>query len=293
VTGSHARAKAGQILEQFVPVPSIDEQDEILWLLDELFSRLDAAAAVIATVRTKADQFRRSLLHAAFTGALTHTGARWMTRGSASCVPVGWRHRDLSDICRVVSGSTPKTTVDAYWGGDIPWITPNDLSKNRGKFVFGGERRLTQAGFDSCSTQMIPAGSVLFSSRAPIGFVAIAGVSMCTNQGFKSAIPGPDIDKEFLYWQLQERTASIRARASGTTFLEISGKRFSATSLVVPPLTEQREIVQILEEQFSRQEASLALVDAVERKVGALRRSLLHAAFSGELTKDWREQDRG
>jgi type I restriction enzyme S subunit len=140
---------------------------------------------------------------------------------------------------------------------------------------------------------MIPAGSVLFSSRAPIGFVAIAGVSMCTNQGFKSAIPGPDIDKEFLYWQLQERTASIRARASGTTFLEISGKRFSATSLVVPPLTEQREIVQILEEQFSRQEASLALVDAVERKVGALRRSLLHAAFSGELTKDWREQDRG
>lgn len=207
-----------------------------------------------------------------------------MTTAGQLEFPRGWRQGLLGEVCQVVSGSTPKTSVDSYWGGDIPWITPNDLSKNRDKIVFGGERFITQAGYDSCSTQLVPAGSVLFTSRAPIGYVAIAGVSMCTNQGFKSAIPGPEVDGEFLYWQLQERTDSIRARASGTTFLEISGKGFAATSLVVPPLKEQAEIVRILEEQFSRLDAAAAAIAAVRRKAEQFRRSILRTAFLGGLS---------
>jgi len=207
-----------------------------------------------------------------------------------SSIPEGWIKSNLGDVCRVVSGSTPKTSVAEYWGGGIPWITPNDLSKNSDKVVFGGERSISQAGYDSCSTQLIPAGSVLFTSRAPIGYVAIAGAPMCTNQGFKSAIPGPDIDGEFLYWQLQERTDSIQSRASGTTFLEISGKGFAATSLVVPPLEEQREIVRILEEQFSRLNAAAASLAAVRRKADQFRRSLLHHKV-GHLTSDYLQLD--
>jgi type I restriction enzyme S subunit len=131
---------------------------------------------------------------------------------------------------------------------------------------------------------MVPKGAVLFTSRAPIGYVAIAGVSMCTNQGFKNAIPGDDISSEFVYWQLQNLTEDIRSRASGTTFLEISGKGFAATKMLVPPLTEQNKIVEILEEQFSRLDAALTSVRAVREKSVRFRRSLLHAAFTGALT---------
>jgi len=199
-------------------------------------------------------------------------------------LPAGWAQKQLGEVCKVISGSTPKTSVSDYWGGEIPWLTPNDLSKNRNKVVEGGERYITQLGFDSCSTQMVPKGSVLFTSRAPIGYVAIAGVPMCTNQGFKSAVPNEDIGTAFLYWQLQNLTDDVRSRASGTTFLEISGRGFAATTLVVPPLREQEKIVEVLEEQLSRLDAALASVRAVREKSTRFRRSLLHAAFTGALT---------
>ena len=203
---------------------------------------------------------------------------------SPEIIPDGWRAATIGDVCKVVSGSTPKTSVSDYWGGAIPWLTPNDLSKNRSKVVVKGERSITQKGFDSCSTQMVPEGSVLFTSRAPIGYVAIAGAPMCTNQGFKSAVPSESIGTEFLYWQLQNLTEDIRSRASGTTFLEISGKGFASTKIVVPPLREQEKIVEILEEQISRLDAALASVRAAREKSARFRRSLLHAAFTGGLT---------
>lgn len=203
---------------------------------------------------------------------------------STRTLPDGWKSATIGDVCKVVSGSTPKTSVSDYWGGAIPWLTPNDLSKNRSKVVFKGERSITQKGFDSCSTQMVPEGSVLFTSRAPIGYVAITGAPVCTNQGFKSAVPSEGIGTEFLYWQLQNLTDDIRSRASGTTFLEISGKGFASTRVVVPPLREQEKIVEIVEEQLSRLDAALASVNAVRKKAARFRRSLLHTAFNGSLT---------
>lgn len=202
-------------------------------------------------------------------------------------MPDGWKTSTIGEVCKVVSGSTPKTNVSEYWGGDIPWLTPNDLSKNRSKVVNKGERSITQKGFESCSTQMVPEGSVLFTSRAPIGYVAIAGTPMCTNQGFKSAIPSEDIGTEFLYWQLQYLTDDIRSRASGTTFLEISGRGFAATNIVLPTLKEQEKIVEVLEEQISRLDAAIVSVRAVRKKAARFRRSLLHAAFTGALTDSY------
>ena len=203
---------------------------------------------------------------------------------SPKTMPDGWKTSTIGEVCKVVSGSTPKTNVSEYWGGDIPWLTPNDLSKNRSKVVNKGERSITQKGFESCSTQMVPEGSVLFTSRAPIGYVAIAATPMCTNQGFKSAIPSEDIGAEFLYWQLQYLTDDIRSRASGTTFLEISGRGFAATNIVLPTLKEQEKIVELLEEQISRLDAAIVSVRAARKKAARFRRSLLHAAFTGILT---------
>ena len=199
-------------------------------------------------------------------------------------LPEGWKLSPIGVRCKVVSGSTPKTSVPEYWGGDIPWLTPDDLSKNRSKIVERGARLITPTGLDSCSTRLVPKGSVMFTSRAPIGYVAIAANEMCTNQGFKTAVPGPDLRSEFLYWQLQHVTPDIRSRASGTTFLEISGKGFAATEIVIPPLVEQERIVEILEEQLSRLDAALESVRVVREKAAQFRRSLLHAAFTGTLT---------
>lgn len=216
---------------------------------------------------------------------------------SPETIPDGWRAATIGDVCKVVSGSTPKTSVSDYWGGAIPWLTPNDLSKNRSKVVFKGERSITQKGFDSCSTQMVPEGSVFFTSRAPIGYVAIAGAPVCTNQGFKSAVPSESIGTEFLYWQLQNLTDDIRSRASGTTFLEISGKGFASTRVVVPPLREQEKIVEILEEQISRLDAARASVSAsktkIERLRGALTESCMYGEKSSYFADDWETKSLG
>lgn len=183
---------------------------------------------------------------------------------------IKWRRAALGEVCRIVSGSTPKTGVAQYWGGDINWVTPNDLSKDRAQVIHGGERTLSRAGYESCSTSLFPAGSVIVSSRAPIGYVAIAGGPMCTNQGCKTAVPPDFIDSRYLYWFLVNATPDLEARASGTTFKEISGKRFAETEFWWPPLVEQQHIVEILEDHLSRLDAAVGYVNRGGARVARL-----------------------
>ena len=135
-----------------------------------------------------------------------------------SDLPPGWAWSTLGAITPIVSGSTPKTGVVEYWGGDIAWITPDDLSQNRSKTIVRGARSITQAGYDSCSTTLMPPGSVLYSSRAPIGYAAIAAGPVCTNQGFKSFVPSEAITSDFLYWFLVAATPGIRKLGSPGEF---------------------------------------------------------------------------
>jgi type I restriction enzyme S subunit len=196
-----------------------------------------------------------------------------------SRVPPSWKRASLREVCDIVSGATPKTGVADFWGGDIAWVTPNDLSKDRSQTIVHGERQLTRTGYESCSARTFPAGSVIVSSRAPIGYVAIAGQEMCTNQGCKTAVPPDFIDSKYLYWYMLNARADLESRASGTTFKEISGKGFGETQLVWPELDEQRQIVDILEDHLSRLDAGArGLGEAVERirllKVSSLVRNV-------------------
>ena len=183
-------------------------------------------------------------------------------------LPPGWRSAPLSESCLVVSGATPKTSEAQYWGGDVEWVTPADMSRDRSQYISGGLRRLTRAGYDSCSTRLVPSGSVVFSSRAPIGYVAITKGPLSTNQGCKTAVPLPGLDPRFLYWQLIWRTPEIASRARGTTFKEISGRAFGETELAWPPLDEQRRIVEILEDHVSRLDAAASAGPRQSRDVG-------------------------
>ena len=157
-----------------------------------------------------------------------------------------WKTYKLSEIGTVVGGATPSTSVSSYYGGDIPWLTPKDLSNFQDRYTEKGERNITQEGLDSCSAQLLPANTVLFSSRAPIGYVAIAKNPIATNQGFKSIIPNERVDSLFLYYILRYNKEKIEAMGSGTTFKEVSGAVMKNVEISLPPLAEQRRIAGIL-----------------------------------------------
>lgn len=153
-----------------------------------------------------------------------------------------WKECLLSDLGTIVGGATPSTkNPENYDNGSIAWITPKDLSGFRGRFISRGERLITKVGLNSCSTQLMPKNSVLFSSRAPIGYVAIASNELCTNQGFKSVVPNDNTDYLFLYYLLKYNKDAIENLGSGTTFKEVSGSTMRNIKVWVPVAKKEQE----------------------------------------------------
>lgn len=157
-------------------------------------------------------------------------------------IPVSWTFVRLKHISTIIGGGTPKTNVSEYWNGDIPWLTPADFSGYEDMYISGGERYITSKGLNSSSAQLLPANTVLYSSRAPIGYIAIAKNIVSTNQGFKSIVPFNTDMSVYLYYCLKARTDNIIMRATGTTFKEISGAEMGETIIPLPPINEQERI---------------------------------------------------
>ncbi|MCP6762547.1 MAG: restriction endonuclease subunit S [Fischerella sp. CENA71] len=176
-------------------------------------------------------------------------------------IPQSWEWVRIRDIGKVVGGGTPNTTQsDYYTDNGIPWITPSDLYKLPGKFISRGKKDITLLGLQKSSSQLMPKDTVLFSSRAPIGYVAIAKNDLCTNQGFKSCVPFYPEMSEYIYYFLKFAAKKIDYQASGTTFKEISGKEFSLIMIPLPPLEEQKRIVE-------RVDYLMSLCDTLEGKM--------------------------
>lgn len=182
-----------------------------------------------------------------------------------------WKECTIADLGEVVGGATPSTRKpENYENGDLAWITPKDLSTFNGRFIFRGERNITEIGLKSCSTRLLPPNTVLFSSRAPIGYVAIAAKEMCTNQGFKSVIPNADTDYMFLYYLLKYNRDSIENMGSGTTFKEVSGNTMKSIKVRVPvDKEEQRRIGAILSAIDDRIEQNTAINENLEQQAQA------------------------
>lgn len=155
-----------------------------------------------------------------------------------------WRECTISDLGTVVGGATPSTKDSSnYDNGNIAWITPKDLSNYEDRYISCGERNITEKGLSSCSTQLLPRHSVLFTSRAPIGYVAIAENEVCTNQGFKSVVPNKDTDYLFLYYLLKYNKETIENLGSGTTFKEVSGGTMRGIKVKVPTTRSAQEAI--------------------------------------------------
>ncbi|EJF51860.1 restriction endonuclease S subunit [Saprospira grandis DSM 2844] len=154
-----------------------------------------------------------------------------------------WKKVKLGEVCEIVSGSTPKRNNVEYWEeGIIPWVTPKDLSKLNTRFLEDIPEYITELGYRSCSTTLLPTNSLLFSSRAPIGHIAINKEPVCTNQGFKSFVPKTMLDVHYLYYTMYFFKEQVQALGTGSTFKEVSKRVISDFQIPLPPLAEQKAI---------------------------------------------------
>ena len=158
-----------------------------------------------------------------------------------------WKTYKIKEFAEVVGGGTPNTTISVYWNGNISWITPRDLTGYRKTYISSGERKITEVGLKNSSSKLLPRGSVLITSRAPIGYVAIAEQEVCTNQGFKSLIINEKIANNlFIYYWVVNNTDFLNQMGTGTTFAEISGSVVKEIEIVLPPHEEQKAIASVL-----------------------------------------------
>lgn len=192
-----------------------------------------------------------------------------------------WIECKIKDVGEITSGGTPSTSVSEYWDGDISWISPSDLTGYKEKFISKGKKSITLNGLNKSSARLIPAGSVLFSSRAPIGYVVIAKNELATNQGFKNVSPSKVVDTDFLYHFLKNSKQVAERVATGTTFKEISKDAFGKLTFLLPPLPEQRAIVKKLESLFSSLDAGVADLKKAQQQIKIYRQAVLKKAFEG------------
>ena len=195
-------------------------------------------------------------------------------------IPEGWKVGQLSEICDIVGGGTPsKAKAEFYTDNGIHWLTPKDLSVSCQKFTSKGQEDITELGYKSSSAKLMPKGTVLFSSRAPIGYITIAKNPICTNQGFKSAVPGI-AGTAFLYYYLKNNTENIENLSSGSTFKEASGSLMKSLAVIIPPKEVFDEFERIMAGYFASQE-NIELENSHHKTV---RDSLLPRLMSGGLT---------
>lgn len=191
-----------------------------------------------------------------------------------------WKEGTLSDVGSIVAGGTPsKSNQEYYTDNGIAWITPKDLSVDKSAFISHGENDITELGLQKSSATMMPAGTVLFSSRAPIGYIAIAANEICTNQGFKSVVPNDNVGTSYVYYLLKQLLPTIKNMASGSTFKEISGSAMKIVPTVIPDdetLKRFSDFCDPIMKQIQKNEQE-------SKRLVEIRDSLLPKLISGEL----------
>ena len=191
-----------------------------------------------------------------------------------------WPRGTLSDFGTVVGGGTPsKKHPEYYCEHGIPWITPKDLSVDKSKFISHGENDISDLGFSNSSATKMPEGTILFSSRAPIGYIAIASNTVTTNQGFKSVIPNTNVGTAFVYYFLKRALPTIEGMASGSTFKEISGSGMKSVPAVIPDNETLHKFSEFCKPLFKQQ----AVLEAENRRLSGIRDALLPKLMSGEI----------
>ncbi len=249
------------IIDITVDIPDdLEKQGKIAAIL----SILDEKIAINRAINDNLEQQAQALFQELF---ITNTDPSWETG-------------TISNLGTVIGGSTPsKARPEYYTKNGIAWITPKDLSINRSKFITHGESDITELGLKNSSATVMPEGTVLFSSRAPIGYIAIAAGNITTNQGFKSVVPNAEIGTAYVYYYLKQNLSMIERLASGSTFKEVSGGTMKSVPAIVPDSKTIQEFNNFCLPIFEQQK----VLETQNRTLAGLRDSLLPKLMSGEL----------
>ena len=255
-----AGIKASDLEKLFVAVPPLEIQKKIAGILSKIDDKIEENNHINKNLEQQAQAYFDELF-------VVNADPNW-----SECT--------LSDIGSVVAGGTPSKSKPEYYADQgIAWITPKDLSVNKSKFISHGENDISELGFSKSSATKMPAGTILFSSRAPIGYIAIAQNEVTTNQGFKSVIPNENISTAYMYFLLKNLLPTIEGMASGSTFKEISGAAMKSVPTVMPDADTIQLFSSFCEPVFKEQE----ILEAENQRLSALRDSLLPKLMSGEL----------
>lgn len=243
-----------------VSYPSLEKQQAIISVLTAIDSKIQANTEINDNLEQQAQSYFQELF-------VDNADPEWTTG-------------TISDLGAVVGGSTPsKAKPEYYTESGIAWITPKDLSINKSKFVSHGENDITELGLKNSSAAIMPEGTVLFSSRAPIGYIAIAAGEVTTNQGFKSVVPKPEIGTPFVYFFLKNTLPVIEGMASGSTFKEVSGSTMKNVPAVIPDAETLAKFSDFCAPIFAQQR----ILEEQNQSLATLRDNLLPKLMSGEI----------
>lgn len=207
-------------------------------------------------------------------------------------IPEGWEICKIKNNFMIYAGATPKSEKAEYWDGGIPWITPADF-KTTDKYVSYGRKSLTALGYDSCGTTLVPAGSIIFSKRAPVGSVVIAKNTLCTNQGCLACIPNDAVNSTYFYYCMSIFTEQFELVSAGTTFKEIAASTFASFLLPCPPLSQQNEIVNFLNKESSRIDSMLSKTRSSIEEYKKLKQAVITQAVTKGVRGEREMKDSG
>lgn len=207
-------------------------------------------------------------------------------------IPEGWEVRKVKKIFSIVNGSTPKSDYSDFWDGDIIWVTPAEMSDNI-YIIDNSKRKLTTLGYTSCGTTLVPKNSILISSRAPIGQVALAGNELCTNQGCKALVSNDEISEKFFCYFFKIQSSALNSLGKGTTFLELSSSELGNFIVPYPPLEEQQRIADYLDAKCAHIDQCQELTRQSMEKLRAYKLSCITEAVTKGLNPDVPLKDSG
>lgn len=295
-----------------IPLPPMSVQLSIVAKIQELFSKLDMGLKSLFTTKNKLQLYKKSTLQSAFTGRLSE---KWRLENEDKIECLRSKSKDITDssiksekgrffesvfsisypeswgifpigaLCKeIIGGGTPSRTKPEYFSGNIPWITPTEIPKHLVETIFDSNERISEEAIHRSSARLVPKGAVLLTSRASIGYVAIAGRNLTTNQGFASFVCSNNLHNTYLAYWLWANKDLLEKEAGGTTFKEISKSKLRTLSIPVPTLAEQEFLASKIRNSllyFSNLEKE---VNSSIQKINVFKQSILASAFVGKLS---------
>lgn len=264
------------------PLPPKDEQEKIALYLDEKIAKIDASISGKEKFIELLKEQKQIIINDAVTKGLNknakfkNSGVDWLGQ-----IPSHWEMKKIKFVSNIYNGATPASGAEKFWNGDIYWATPTDF--NESIYIYHTERKITKLGLNSCGTTLVPKSSIIMTTRAPIGNIAITKNELCTNQGCKAIVTNKNIESKYVFYTFFTKSDFLNSLGSGTTFMELSAKELKNIKIPLPPKDEQEKIVEYIENKISKIDKLLNLEQECIKSLKEYKASLIDSVVTGKV----------